>query len=73
MDYYAAVEESYKRGYRAGFFDGKMAGGESSYWSSGTNPRRPCMSCGYRAAPTKFCPNCGKAMKNHFSLDTDEN
>lgn len=64
MDIFTATEEAYKKGYRDGFYEGRLANGSTSAWGSGTNPRRPCLSCGYRAAPTRFCPNCGKAMEN---------
>lgn len=69
MDVYTATEEAYKKGYREGLYDGRTMFGASASWGSGTNPRRPCTECGYRTAPTKFCPNCGFAMKNPFPYD----
>lgn len=70
MDYYTATEESYKNGYKAGFYFGRLGGKETSAWGSGTGQQRPCMSCGYKAAPTRFCPECGRVMANPFKHDT---
>lgn len=70
MDNYAAAEQAYKNGHIAGYHAGKLGSGMSASWGSGTNTGRPCSHCGYRGAPTKFCPECGYAMKNPFKHDT---
>jgi hypothetical protein len=70
MDNYAAAEQSYNNGYRAGFYAGKMGAGMSASWGTGIGANRPCTRCGFRGAPSKFCPECGSAMKNPFKHDT---
>ena len=64
MDEFTMTEEAYKKGYRDGLYAGKMGTGDSSAWGSGPSLRRPCLSCGFRGEPTRFCPDCGKAMAN---------
>lgn len=59
-----ATKEFYNRGYNAGYYDGKNESKNKSAWGSGIGSNRPCLECGHRAAPTKFCPECGRAMVN---------
>lgn len=70
MDGYMAAEVSYKNGYQAGYYDGKKGVGHTSSWGTGANHKRPCMNCGFAGTATKFCPECGAAMKNPFKHDT---
>lgn len=74
MDGYMAAEVSYKNGYQAGYqagyYDGKKGVGYTSSWGTGANHKRPCMNCGFTGTATKFCPECGAAMKNPFKHDT---
>lgn len=64
MHEFTQAEEAFKRGYKEGFYAGRCDSVNSSAWGTGTNPHRPCLACGYRGAPTKFCPECGRAMAN---------
>lgn len=68
MDEFTQAEEAFKRGYKEGFYAGKRDSGNTSAWGTGTNPYRPCLACGYRGSPTKFCPECGRAMVNPVAV-----
>ena len=59
-----ATKEFYNRGYNTGYYDGRCESKNRSAWGSGSGAKRPCIKCGYRSTPTKFCPECGRAMIN---------
>lgn len=69
MDFYAATEEAYKKGYREGYLAGKSASEHTSLWGFGNAGDRPCIKCGFRGKTSKYCPECGAAMMN-FCAET---
>lgn len=68
MDPFTQTEEAFKKGYREGFYAGKCNSENTSAWGTGTDSYRPCLACGYRGSPTKFCPECGRAMVNPVAV-----